>query len=49
MDDFSKRVNMKKIIEKIVNFFKSKFKKTKTDDVIIPEVKRLIYSKRTDN
>ena len=49
MDDISKRINMKKIIEKIVNFFKLKFKKIKTEDVITPEVKRLTYSKRTDN
>ena len=49
MDDISKRINMKKIIEKIVNFFKLKFKKIKTEDVITSEIKRLTYSKRTDN
>ena len=43
------------IIQKIINFFKSFFKKktnkietTQSDEPVKPEVKRLVYTKRTD-
>jgi hypothetical protein len=52
MDINSKGKNMKKIIDIIVNFFKSIFskksKKIETEESIEPEVKRLTYTKRTD-
>jgi len=44
---------MKKIKEIFVNFFKLIFKfktkKVKSEEIIEPEVKRLTYTKRTDN
>ena len=39
---------MKKIIEKILIFFKLKSKTTKSEDFISPDIKRLTYTKRTD-
>jgi hypothetical protein len=46
--------NFIKIIEKIIKFLKSLFKnksnktKTKSEEPVKPEVKRLVYTKRTD-
>jgi predicted nucleic-acid-binding Zn-ribbon protein len=52
MDINSKGKNMKKIIDIIVNSFKTIFnkksRKSETEEVIEPKVKRLTYSKRTD-
>lgn len=45
---------MKTIIQKLINFFKSFFKKKKnnieikSEESVKPEVKRLVYTKRTD-
>lgn len=43
---------MKKLLEKILNFvasiFKSKKIKIEEPKIVIPEVKRLTYTKRTD-
>ena len=43
------------IIQKIINFFKSFFKKKtnkiediQSDELVKPEIKRLVYTKRTD-
>jgi hypothetical protein len=49
MDVNSEQSNMKKILEKIISFFKFKTKKVKSEEIIEPEVKRLTYTKRTDN
>jgi len=53
MDVNSKQSSMRKIIDKIMIFFKSIFKlktkKVKSKEIIEPEVKRLTYTKRTDN
>jgi len=42
--------NMKKILEKIISFFKLKIKKEspKIEEVVQPKIKRLSYTKRTD-
>ena len=45
----------KTLLNKIINFFKSLFKKktnkleiTQSDEPVKPEIKRLVYTKRTD-
>ncbi len=52
MDVNSKQSNMKKILEKVINFFKSIFKfkpkKVKPEEITELKVKRLTYTKRTD-
>lgn len=50
MDVNSKQSNMKKILEKIISFFKLKIKKEspKIEEVVQPQIKRLSYTKRTD-
>jgi hypothetical protein len=50
MDIIPKKSNMRKIIEKILYFFKLKIKKEspKIEEVIEPQIKRLTYTKRTD-
>lgn len=45
---------MKTIIQKLINFFKSFFKKKKhiteieLEEPVKPKIKRLVYTKRTD-
>ena len=50
MDVNSEQSNMKKILEKIISFFKLKIKKEpqKIEEVAQPQIKRLSYTKRTD-
>jgi hypothetical protein len=45
-----KRSTMRKIMNKILYFFKLKIKEEpqKIEDVIEPQIKRLTYTKRTD-
>jgi hypothetical protein len=47
---FPKKNSMRKIIDKILYFFKLKIKKEspKIEEVIEPQIKRLTYTKRTD-
>jgi hypothetical protein len=46
--------NFIKIVKKIINYFKSLFKKktnnpeTKSEEPVKSEIKRLVYTKRTD-
>jgi hypothetical protein len=50
MDIIPKKNSMRKIIDKILYFFKLKIKKEspKIEEVIEPQIKRLTYTKRTD-
>jgi hypothetical protein len=53
MDINPEQSSMRKIIDNITFFFKSIFKfktkKVKSEEITEPEVKRLTYTKRTDN
>jgi len=50
MNIITKKSSMRKIIDKILYFFKLKIKKEspKLEEVIEPQIKRLTYTKRTD-